>query len=101
MVQSPKVEAGPVSLSVKHAFQSAKGDGGDATRVQPSNWNAEHTLTMATGKVLGRQTAGTGAIEELTATAFGVSLLALASASALADSYGTPRTGDVKLKLGT
>ena len=27
---------------VRHAFESAKGDGGDSTLVQPSNWNEDH-----------------------------------------------------------
>src|SRR5690348_17432670 len=27
---------------MKHAFSSAKADGGDATLVKPSNWNAVH-----------------------------------------------------------
>ena len=30
--------------NIKHTFASAKTDGGDATLVQPSNWNAEHTV---------------------------------------------------------
>lgn len=30
--------------NVKHAFTSAKADGGDTTLVQPSNWNAEHVV---------------------------------------------------------
>ena len=34
-----------MALSVTHPFVSAIPDGGDATLVQPSNWNAEHTLT--------------------------------------------------------
>lgn len=29
---------------IKHAFQSAKSDGGDATLVRPSNWNANHKV---------------------------------------------------------
>lgn len=57
-----------MTISVTHAFQSGKADGSDATLVQPSNWNAEHTITMATSRLLGRLTAGTGAVEELTAT---------------------------------
>jgi len=56
-----------MTVSLKHAFTSAKPDGPDATQVQPSNWNAEHTLTCATATILGRTTAGTGAVEELTA----------------------------------
>ena len=55
-----------MTVSLKHAFTSAKTDGADTTLVQPSNWNAEHTLTMGTGKLLGRSTAGTGSAEELT-----------------------------------
>ena len=54
-----------MTISVKHTFQSAKPDGSDATLIQPSNWNDEHTLTLATNKLLGRATAGTGAVEEI------------------------------------
>lgn len=56
-----------MTVSLKHAFTSAKPDGADATQVQPSNWNAEHTLTCATARILGRTTAGDGVVEELTA----------------------------------
>lgn len=31
-------------MAIKHAFTSGKADGGDATLVQPSNWNANHTI---------------------------------------------------------
>lgn len=31
-------------MSLAHTFVSAKTDGGDATQVQPSNWNAEHIV---------------------------------------------------------
>ena len=31
-------------MALKHAFVSGKTDGGDATLVQPSNWNASHTI---------------------------------------------------------
>tara|TARA_R110000868_G_scaffold300126_1_gene560494 strand:- start:31066 stop:32655 length:1590 start_codon:yes stop_codon:yes gene_type:complete len=54
-----------MAISLKHAFNSGKTDGADATLVQPSNWNAEHTLQMATSKLLGRTTASTGAAEEI------------------------------------
>jgi hypothetical protein len=30
-------------MSIRHAFTSAKDDGGDATLVKPSDWNAGHT----------------------------------------------------------
>lgn len=32
-----------MTISLKHSFVSAKPDGSDASLVQPSNWNAEHT----------------------------------------------------------
>ena len=54
-----------MTLSLTHTFVSAKSDGADSTKVQPSNWNAEHTLTMATARLLGRTTAATGAPEEI------------------------------------
>lgn len=54
-----------MTVSLKHTFQSAKTDSADPTIVQPSNWNQEHDLTLATNKVLGRATAGTGAAEEI------------------------------------
>lgn len=54
-----------MAISLKHTFQSAKADGADSSLVQPSNWNAEHTLTAAAGKVIGRDTSGAGAVQEL------------------------------------
>jgi hypothetical protein len=56
-----------MTISLKHTFQSAKADGPDASQVQPSNWNSEHDLTCSTAVLLGRTTASTGAVEELTA----------------------------------
>jgi len=54
-----------MTVSLKHAFQSAKTDSSDSTIVQPSNWNEEHELTAAAGVVLGRDTSGAGAVQEL------------------------------------
>lgn len=54
-----------MAISVKHPFTSPKADGTDSTLVQPSNWNAEHTITLAAGKVLGRDTSAAGAMQEL------------------------------------
>jgi hypothetical protein len=34
-----------MAISVTHTFVSAISDGGDSTLVQPSNWNAAHTLS--------------------------------------------------------
>lgn len=55
-----------MTISLKHAFASQKADGGDATLIQPSNWNADHVLTQATGRLLGRISPGVGNVEELT-----------------------------------
>lgn len=54
-----------MAISLKHAFTSPKADGTDSTLVQPSNWNAEHTITLAAGKVLGRDSSGAGTAQEL------------------------------------
>jgi len=55
-----------MTVSLKHAFTSGIADSGDVTLVQPSNWNAEHTLTLAQGNILGRlAAAGTGAVTEI------------------------------------
>jgi hypothetical protein len=56
-----------MTVSLKHAFASPKADGADATKVRPSNWNAEHVLNMSGSYILGRQTAGEGPVEEITA----------------------------------
>ena len=32
-------------MAIKHAFQSAKSDGGDSTLVRPSDWNANHAVS--------------------------------------------------------
>ena len=54
-----------MTVSLKHTFQSAKDDSADPTIIQPSNWNQEHVLTAAAGKVLGRDTSGAGNVQEL------------------------------------
>lgn len=54
-----------MTVSLKHSFESAKADSSDASLVQPSNWNAEHSLTCAPGILIGRATAGTGNAEEI------------------------------------
>jgi hypothetical protein len=35
-------------MAIKHTFVSGKSDGTDATLVQPSNWNASHTIDAGT-----------------------------------------------------
>lgn len=54
-----------MTLSIRHNFVSAKSDGVDLTLVQPSYWNASHVITMAAGTILGRDSSGAGAAQEL------------------------------------
>jgi hypothetical protein len=72
-----------MTISVVHSFVSAKSQGADATEVSKNEWNAEHTYTMATGMLLGRTTASTGTVEEITpnSTDFTFSSTALALAA--------------------
>lgn len=70
-----------MAVSLKHKFTSAKADGADPSLVKPSNWNDEHDLTLATDTLLGRATAGAGAVEEITCTAAGRALLDDATAA--------------------
>lgn len=85
-----------MTVSLKHAFQSAKPDGADTSIVRPSDWNAEHVLTQASGKLLGRTSAGTGATEEITAG----SGLALSAGTLTADVTSVAgRTGAVTLAV--
>lgn len=48
-----------MAISLKHSKNCAKADGVDTTVVQPSDWNAEHAITAAAGKVLGTTTSST------------------------------------------
>lgn len=77
-----------MAVSLKHKFVSGIADGVDATKVRKTNWNDEHDLVLGTGKVLGRSTAGTGAVEELTATTTGLALLAAADTAAARTAAG-------------
>lgn len=72
-----------MALTLKHAFQSAKADGADSTLVQPSNWNAQHTLTGSNNVLFGTNGTGTGG--EITITSpltLSTSALALTIGSA-------------------
>ncbi len=42
-----------MALSVTHQYVSIIADDGDATKVQPSDWNDTHTLTGATSPAQG------------------------------------------------
>lgn len=54
-----------MTFEVKHAFESLKSDGVDATLVQPSAWNADHVLTQSPGTILGAVAGGGGVTVEL------------------------------------
>lgn len=75
-----------MAVSLKHQFTSNVADSPDATLVQPSNWNAEHTLTAAANTLLGAITAGN--VVEITCTSAGRDLLDDASASAQRTTLG-------------
>lgn len=60
-----------MAITVTPKFTSPLGDDPDsfdAGEVTPSRWNQGSQITMATDRLLGRTTAGTGAVEELTRT---------------------------------
>lgn len=53
-------------MEIKHPFNSTKGDGPDSTRVRPSNWNANHNMTISqANRYIGRDKSGAGAAQEL------------------------------------
>ena len=54
-----------MAVSLKHTTQAVGTDAGNG-EIRKAQWNEEHTLSLATGKLLGRSTAGTGAAEEIT-----------------------------------
>jgi microcystin-dependent protein len=90
-----------MAIEIKHAFTSAKGDGGDATLVRPSNWNAAHTTSIATNKLVGRTSPGTGSFEEIDISDYMAAALAAADADELQVLLGVgfAKSGDIKLSL--
>lgn len=54
-----------MTIAVKHKFTSPKADGTDSSFVQPSEWNDSHSITLAAGKIFGRNDATPGDAEEL------------------------------------
>lgn len=51
-------------MPVKHPFVSAKADGGDATLVRPSNWNADHTGAFSVVNVRDYGALGDGSADD-------------------------------------
>lgn len=87
-----------MTLAITHTFQSAKGDGTDATLVRPSNWNAAHTTSMANLNLLGNNSGGVGAIQELPTTALVIAALNSADGVSFLNALGLGgfSVGDVK-----
>lgn len=77
-----------MTVSLKHKFQSAKSDGSDPSLIQPSSWNAEHTLICGSGVVLGRSSAGTGAVEEIACTTLARTLISRTDAADILNDLG-------------
>lgn len=54
-----------MAIELKHSFVSAVDDGPNDGSVRPSDWNANHVLTLNTARLVGRTTAGVGVAEEI------------------------------------
>lgn len=54
-----------MAISLKHTTQAVGTDAGNG-EIGKTQWNEEHAITMATGKLLGRYSASTGAVQEIT-----------------------------------
>lgn len=63
-----------MTVSLKHLTTATGTDAGNG-QIGKQQWNDEHLLTMATNKLLGRASPGTGAAEEIDLTAAGRALL--------------------------
>lgn len=90
-----------MAIQIKHAFVSLKGDGTDATQVQPSNWNAAHSMTINSGNLVGRLSTGNGAVEEIPISSYFASFMNAPDAATLAGLMGLFETGDVKYTFKT
>lgn len=52
-------------MAIKHTKTSAIPDGPDAAQVQPSDWNADHTLPVSAERLLGNSTGVSAEVAEL------------------------------------
>jgi hypothetical protein len=55
-----------MAVSLKHTTEAVGTDAGNG-EIRKAQWNEEHTLTLATARLLGRTTGGAGAVEEISA----------------------------------
>lgn len=76
-----------MAISLKHTTQATGTDAGNG-EIRKAQWNEEHALTAATNTLLGRASAGAGAVEEITCTAAGRALLDDADAAAQRTTLG-------------
>ena len=53
-----------MAVQIKHATTAVGTEAGDG-EIGKTEWNEAHTLTLESGKLLGRTTAGAGAVEEI------------------------------------
>lgn len=58
-----------MTISLKHNFVSPVTDAQNPDEVGPDEWNAEHNLTLATNRLIGRDSTGSGDAEEISVTA--------------------------------
>jgi hypothetical protein len=57
-----------MTISLLHSFVNPASNLPGFTGTKPGDWNAQHSLQLAGGNLLGRGTAGTGAAEEISLT---------------------------------
>jgi hypothetical protein len=62
-----------MAILVKHNFVSPVIDAGNPNELGPDEWNDAHALTMSSGFILGRTSAGVGTVQELPVTDFATS----------------------------
>lgn len=84
-----------MAVSLTHTTVAVGTDAGNG-EIAKLQWNEEHTLTLATDKLLGRATAGTGAVEEISCTAAGRAILDDADAAAQRTTLGLAIGTDVQ-----
>ena len=90
-----------MAISLKHAKTSTVPDSGNTALVQPSDWNAEHTISLAAGKVLGRDTSGAGVAQELPIAVTAAGLVGVGTATSPAVALDVGATDAVRVAAGT
>jgi hypothetical protein len=60
-----------MAIEVKHNFVHPLADAGSPDEVGPDEWNANHGISLASGYVIGRTSAGAGPAEEIAISSLG------------------------------